>query len=335
MVRPAAPIPPEWSPRRALWCGWPTHAVYWPGAFEGARDEVAAFVRAALAAAPVNLAAGTEAALAAAKNQIGDGVRYHLVPMGDIWLRDVGPLFAPRPGGGLTAHSFAFNGWGGKYEMAGDTETAPAIAAIEGAALARHEFVFEPGAADWDGDSTVLATRQCLLNPNRNPAWSEDDANAALKKLYGAERVVWLDEGLVGDHTDGHADNVARFIGPGRVVCQSPSSEADPNAEILRAIERSLRGAGLDVETIPSPGRIAGADGAPAPASHLNFVILNDAVIVPVFEDRAAAAACEALGALFPDRTVIGLPAGNILTGGGAFHCMTCETPAMPEEAAA
>lgn len=325
-------IPPEWARQSTLWIGWPRLPEEWGAAFESARAEIAEFARLAAQYLPVKLAAGDDIAAEAARTALNGAGLVVRVPSGDIWLRDTGPVFGFDATGDAIAHCFRFNGWGGKYLMPGDIGTAEAIAGKEGARTIRHDFVLEGGAVDHDGAGTVLTTRECLLNPNRNPGWSEADAERALETAFGARRVVWLDLGLVNDHTDGHVDNIARFIGPGRVVCQAPSGPGDPHRERLLAAEDALRTAGLDIVTIPSPGRVEDEDGNPVPASHMNFVFANRAVILPVYEDINGRRAAAALGKALPDWRVRPLPSRAILAGGGSFHCMTREVPAPTEE---
>ncbi|MFH1517208.1 MAG: agmatine deiminase family protein [Pseudomonadota bacterium] len=320
-------LPPEWAPQSVLWCGWPRLADEWGGDFHGARAEIAAFARVAAGFLPVKLAAGSDEAARSAREAVGDVAEIVEVPTGDIWLRDTGPIITTGEGG-AQAETFRFNGWGGKYLMPGDADTAAAVAGVEGIRVRVHDLVLEGGAIDVDGEGRLLTTRQCLLNPNRNGNWTEADAEAALAAAFGVNEVIWLGDGLLNDHTDGHVDNIARFIAPGHVLCQHPTGSEDPNAEILLAIEDKLRTAGLMVSTISSPGHIHFGDGAPVPASHMNFTITNGAVIVPTYDERFSLVALAQLGPLFPGRKVIGLPALNILRGGGSFHCMTREIPA-------
>jgi agmatine deiminase len=198
-------------------------------------------------------------------------------------------------------------------------------------------FVLEGGAIEHDGEGTILATREVLLNTNRN-RWTEQDAETALRHALGAEKIIWLDGGLKNDHTDGHVDNVARFIAPGHVVCQSRSGGDDPNREsfdaVARGVERATdaRGRKLRVTRIPSPGLVLDNKGEPVPASHLNFVIANGVVVVPVYGTPTAEAAVGALQELFPTRKVVGLSSRGLLgngdAGGGSFHCITREEPA-------
>ena len=171
-----------------------------------------------------------------------------------------------------------------------------------------------------------------MAGPRRKP-------NSAFTTALDARKVIWIDEGLEGDHTDGHVDNIARFVGPNRVVCQTPANADDPNATVLDAIAHRLgtatdaKGRTLQVVHIPSPGRVVNAHGEIAPASHMNFVIANGVVVVPVYGTATEASALQALQAVFPDRKVIGLPAFGLLgagtAGGGAFHCITREEPQL------
>jgi agmatine deiminase len=330
-------VPAEWAPHRAMWLGFPSHAELWEDDLAPAQAEVAALARAL--AGPggerVRLMTGSAAGAEEARRLLGQAAEVEIVTgaFGDIWLRDTGPIFA-RSQQGLVAQGFRFNGWGGKYQLPFDDTVAGQIAAAAGTPLNEFGFILEGGALDHDGEGTVLTTGQCLLNSNRNPDWSQADAEAALAEALGAETVLWLGQGLAGDHTDGHVDNLARFVAPGVVACPVAFGRGDPNADAYDDAARRLAGmtdaAGrrLTVVRIPSPGWIDGGDGRPAPASHMNFLIANRAVIVPLYEDQASRFAVEALEQLFPGRQVIGLPSRAILTGGGSFHCITQQEPA-------
>ncbi len=334
----SAAIPAEWAPHRAMWVGWPSHAEYWFEALEQAQDEVEGLVRAL--AGPgreqVKLMVGKAEVLADARARFGGVENVEVVAgeFGDIWLRDTGPIFGE---GSKTAAAFKFNGWGGKYDMPGDERVAGQIGEHAGVALTWNDFVMEGGSLDHDGEGTVLTTRQCLLNPNRNPAWNQDEAvaTAALETAIGAKAVLWLGDGLLNDHTDGHVDNLARFVAPGVVACPIAWGRNDPNAEVYDATARDLSGMTdatgrkLRVLRIPSPGLVLDEDERPIPASHMNFLIANGAVVVPTYgDDEAARFACEALATAFPDREIIPLPSKAILTGGGSFHCISQQEPA-------
>jgi agmatine deiminase len=325
------PIPPEWAPHGAIWTAWPSAADLWLENLAPARAEVGAMVRALAGEGGDRmrvLANGPEA-VASARAALGDAAEVIDAPFGDIWLRDTGPIFDGR-GGGV---AFTFNGWGGKYVLEHDDRVADLVAARAGVALRRHAFVLEGGAVEMDGEGTVLTTRQCLLNPNRNEGWDEPTAERALAAALGARKVIWLGDGLLHDHTDGHVDNVARFVGPGRVVCQHASGADDPNTAALDAIAEVLgaatdaAGRRLEVIRIPSPGLVLDEDGEAIPASHMNFLIGQRTVVVPTYSAHGEAAV-RALAPLFPGRRVIDLPSHAILTGGGSFHCITQQEPA-------
>ena len=328
---PRVTLSPEWNPQESVWVGWPTLPEEWGDAFEPARGEIAEFVRVLSKYVRVHIVAGSAIAAASASAHCGDHAAIHRLPLGDIWLRDTGPIIAKRDDT-PTALQFRFDGWGGKFVIPGDTETARAIAQELSLTVKSFDFSLEGGAVEYDGHGNLITTRQCLLDGVRNPDWGEAAAEHHLKSALGAVRVIWLDRGLINDHTDGHVDNVARFIAPGRAVCQRPSGSDDPNAEIYEAIEQTLRASGLHVDTLPSPGRIE-RGGAPVPASHLNFLITNGAVIMPAFENTYALAAARALETLFAGRTIYTLPARQILAGGGTFHCMTRDIPDFAQKA--
>jgi agmatine deiminase len=272
---------------------------------------------------------GPEALLSAEK-AVGDQADIIEARYGDIWLRDTGPIFSSKDRCSL----FTFNGWGGKYVLDHDDKVGAFVAQAAGASAVRRDAVLEGGALDWDGEGAVLTTRECLLNPNRTPGITEAKAEAFLHETLGMKRVIWIDRGLLNDHTDGHVDNIARFVAPGVVVCQSPADASDPNADRLDEIaaqlsgQRDVRGRVLQVIRIPSPGRVENEDGEVVPASHMNFLIGNATVVVPTYGTATAKAAVDALKPLFPGRAVVGLSARHILSGGGAFHCITQQQPA-------
>lgn len=321
-------VPPEWTSHAAIWAGWPRLPEEWGDAFENAKNEIEVFLKTLAQTTPVKIACGSRKSYTDAWMRFGEtpNISLHTVLSGDIWLRDTGPVFAQGKSG-LVAHQFGFNGWGGKYVMPGDDMTAGAIASAELKPRTRHDFILEGGAIDLDGEGRLLTTRQCLLNPNRNAGWTEAIAEAALREALGVTEIIWLGDGLLNDHTDGHVDNIARFIAPGVVACQRPSGADDPNTETLGEIEATLRATGLTVITLPSPGLITDEDGAPVPASHMNFLISNGHVYLPVYEDHYRNLAAETLAKAMPGYEIIPLPARHILSGGGAFHCMTQQVP--------
>jgi len=331
----ALSVPAEWAPQKAIWTAWPADPGQWNGDLKSPRRDVAALVRALAGANRVKLLVAGAEAEASARAALGNIAEIVPARYGDIWLRDTGPIFA-RTASGPIALRFKTNGWGGKFDLPADRTVGDDIARLTGTLIRKFDFVLEGGAIEQDGQGTILATRQTLLNANRN-GWTEAQAEAALGEAFGARKVIWLDEGLRNDHTDGHVDTIARFVAPGRVVCQSRAGDNDPNAEVLDDIARTLAaaidasGRRLDVIPIPSPGRVIADDGEIAPASHANFVIANGVVVVPTYGTPSAQRAIEALQAIFPDRKVIGIDSRALLgsgdAGGGSFHCITREEP--------
>jgi agmatine deiminase len=332
----AVTVPAEWAPQRALWTAWPASASQWEGDLESPRRDIAAMVLALSRTNRVRLLVNGAEAEASAKAAIGAAAELVPATYGDVWLRDTGPIFAETPEGRI-ALRFKTNGWGGRFDLPDDATIGDDIARFAGLATRRFDFVLEGGAVEHDGEGTILTTRQTLLNPNRN-GWTKEEAETALREAFGARKVIWLDEGLKNDHTDGHIDNLARFVAQGQVVCQTPAGDDDPNAEILNAVasrlagETDAAGRSLEVIAIPSPGLYRHARGGIAPASHLNFIIANGIVVVPVYGTASEGAALEALSAVFPDREVVGLPSRGLLgvdeAGGGSFHCITQQEPA-------
>ena len=320
---PTVDVLPEWAPQKTMWTAFPSAADLWLDNLALAQKEVAAMAKALANGGIVKLLAMGDAAISQAK-ALAAHPNISIVPaqFGDIWLRDTGPVFAQENGKKI-ALGFGFNGWGGKYQLPHDESVAGFIAEKSAAPLRRHDFILEGGAVEFDGAGKLLTTKECLLNKNRNPHMTQADIEAALKKAFGVTDILWLEKGLMNDHTDGHIDNIARFIAPGHALCQSPNGADDPNAKTLDDIARQLEKAGLKVSRIPSPGLITDEDGKPVAASHMNYIIFNKIIVLPIYDVAKGAKAAEALGKLFPDRQIIALPARHVLTGGGSFHCIT------------
>jgi agmatine deiminase len=335
--------PAEWAPHEAVWVAWPSAQDLWKDHLEPAQ---AAFVEMSEAIADrdpetgavrgerIELLVPDEARRDAAMRRLeAVAPRVHAIPFGDIWLRDTAPIFLLSEGGTRRAACFGFNGWGGKYVLPGDDRVAQSVARASGVPPCTYDWVLEGGSVDVDGEGTVLTTRQCLLNSNRNPSMDEAAVEAGLREALGVAKVLWLGEGLANDHTDGHVDTIARFVRPGVVACMEPADDDDPNRDVLRSIHRELRtmtdaaGRRLEVVRLPSPGRIEGEDGEVMPASYVNFYIGNRAVVVPTYGSRHDELAVRAIAGLFPGRRTVGIDARAILTGGGAFHCITQQEP--------
>ena len=320
--------PAEWAPHEAVWIGFPSHADLWEDDLKPARAEVAAFaaiVHAGGKGEEVRLVAADPASVEAAR-ELAPFATVVQELFGDIWLRDTAPIIVTR-NGKRGAADFRFNGWGGKYDLEGDDTIGLRLAGTIGEDAVRHDWILEGGAMDVDGTGLGVTTEQCLLNPNRNPGLGRAEIESRLRAGLGIERLLWLGDGLLNDHTDGHVDNLARFVAEGTLALPEPAGAEDPNAAVYEDARRRAEAFGLKVITIPSPGRVE-RDGEIIPASYMNFYIGNAAVAVPLYGAPNDEAAVAAIAALFPGREVRGYRADHILTGGGSFHCISQQIPA-------
>lgn len=341
--------PAEWEPHTATWLSWPHNVESWPGIFDRIPAQFAAFVRAIAEFEPVQILAGGASVLGDARQHVGQlpNVALHDIPTNDAWCRDHGPTFLVRsphttsqenPTDGsfapLALIDWQYNAWGGKYPPFDLDNGVPArIATQLGCPRFPADVVLEGGAIEGNGLGTVLTTASCLLNPNRNPGMCRQDVELLLRDYLGARHVIWLARGeLAGDDTDGHIDQLARFVGPKTVVAAIAGDTADLNAAPLRENLAQLRsmadqnGAALDVVPLPLPAAKF-HDRHRLPASYCNFYLVNGGVIVPQFGDPADEQAVGILGDLLPDRTVVGLPATDLAWGLGTFHCLSQQQP--------
>jgi agmatine deiminase len=323
-------MPAEWAPHAAVWIGFPHLDDEWAGQIDAARADVAAFanvVHDGGRGEEVRLVVNDERQAQIAAALVDAGVRILVQPLGDIWLRDTGPIIV---GTGLKrrARNFRFNWWGEKFVMPGDQEVGAALATEGGLPVDEQDWVLEGGGIDVDGTGLCVTTEECLLNINRNPSLTRADIAVRLHQSLGIDRLLWLGKGLVGDHTDGHVDNLARFVGEGRLALPVAAGSDDPNADIYKdARARAAAFGGIEIVDLPSPGRVE-MDGEIVAASYMNFYIGNTVVVVPTYGVANDAAAVEALAALFPARRAVGVPARGIIAGGGSFHCSSQQVPA-------
>jgi agmatine deiminase len=327
-------MPAEWTLHVATWMAWPCGDDLWMGELEPVRREFADLVRAVASFEPVELLVRDAAAEADAATRLsGANVRLHRVSYDDVWLRDSGPIFVAREGR-VRLVNWEFNGWGGKYDAAIDNEVPRQVARILGTTAVDTGVVMEGGSVDVNGAGCVLTTRQCLLSPMRNPSLSEAEIEAALAAYLGTPRVLWLDTGLEGDHTDGHIDTITRFTDAQTIVTVTCEDRGDANydatalnLERLRAFS-DANGQPFRIVELPLPRMRAEFGGDRLPLTYANFYVVNGAVIVPLYGDANDARALDILGPLFPGREVLGVMARHLITGGGAFHCVTQQQPA-------
>ena len=320
-------MPAEWARQDWIWIGFPAHGDLWEENLVPAQEQMAAFANAvAETGQQVRLVVRDAAAEMRAKDLVSGNVAFERHPYGDIWIRDTGPLTV-LDGKQRRAQGFGFNGWGGKYLLEGDLETGPSLAEAGGLPYSRADWILEGGAVESDGTGLVVTTEQCLLNPNRNPSLSRDEIWANLQRDLGFDRILWLGEGLAGDHTDGHVDNLARMVGEGVIAIPRATAPDDPNTAVYDDARARAVDFGLRVRDIPSPGWMGEGDEA-EPASYMNFAICNDVVVVPTYGSVHDDEAVAAVGDLFPGRAAVGLRADAVLTGGGSFHCASQHVPA-------
>jgi agmatine deiminase len=321
-------LPPEWHPQSWLWIGFPHDEDEWPGFLGGAQEQIASFANAvADSGQEVRLIVRDDANEARARALCSASIKLERRVYGDIWLRDTGPLVVSN-GKHQLARRFGFNGWGGKYLMAGDSGIGAELAASAGLAVEICDWVLEGGALDGDGTGLAVTTEQCLLHPNRNPELSLADIEAHLARDLGFDRILWLGEGLVNDHTDGHVDNLARFVAPNVLALPRATGADDPNAAIYADAKARAENFGVIVKEVPSPGRVI-AGARIEPASYMNFAITTKLVVVPLYGSPHDGDGVAAVAALFPDRDTIGIMADAVLAGGGSFHCASQQMPAL------
>ncbi|WP_298199077.1 agmatine deiminase family protein [Novosphingobium sp.] len=320
-------LPPEWHPQDWLWIGFPHDETEWPGFLGAAQEQIADFANAvAESGQAVRLIVRDAANEARARSLVSGAVTLERRHYGDVWLRDTGPLVVCGPDGRREARRFGFNGWGGKYLMDGDQTIGAELARDAGLVVTTADWILEGGALDGDGTGLVVTTEQCLLNPNRNPQLSRADLEARLARDLGYDRVLWLGDGLINDHTDGHVDNLARFVAPNVLALPRATGPDDPNAVIYADAKARAEAFGVTVREVPSPGRVMSGERI-EPASYMNFAITSHLVVVPIYGTQHDAEGVAAVAELFPDRAVIGLMADAVLAGGGSFHCASQQMP--------
>jgi agmatine deiminase len=256
---------------------------------------------------------------------VDGGVTVQQHSIGDIWLRDTGAIIV-ADGQGRAARNFGFNGWGGRFDFPGDQNIGRTLAELSGFAVTDCDWILEGGSIDVDGAGIAVTTTDCLLNPNRNPGLDKAQIEARLRQDLGIERTLWLGDGLANDHTDGHVDNLARFVAPNHLVIPQARGDDDPNAAVYRDARARAEAFGCNVTPLPSVGRFV-QNGEAVPASYMNFYIGNSVVAVPTYGSAYDDEALAALAELFPERRIVGIQADAIITGGGSLHCCSQQVP--------
>lgn len=331
-------MPAEWEPHAATWMAFPHNPDTWPGCLPDAQSEYEKLIAELSRFEPIELLVASEElrqrlARFAARLAHPDRVRLHRIASNDVWMRDIAPTFVRDANGALVALDWTFNSWGGKYPPWDlDDAVAAQVAGFCGVPRVRPGLVAEGGALEVDGEGTLLVTEPTFLKPTRNPGRSRDEIERLLCELLGTARAIWLGEGIEGDDTDGHVDDVARFARPGVVVCAREADRSDPNHEPLEEMARRLRaardaaGRPLQVIDLPMPTPVL-ADGEYLPASYANFYICNGAVLVPVFDCANDKPALDVLRGLFAGREIVPIPSRTLVRGLGAVHCLTQQQP--------
>lgn len=332
-------MPAEWEPHEATWLSWPHNLGSWPGKFEPVPAIFAEMVAALHEHEEVRILAGSDELEASARQALrargceSANVRFLRIATDDAWMRDHGPIFVADDHGVVAMTDWRYNAWGGKYPPYDLDDRVPERI-NETLKLRRFEpgIVLEGGSIDVNGRGTLLTTESCLLNPNRNPTLSRRDIEKCLEEYLGVRKVIWLGDGIAGDDTDGHVDDLTRFVAPTTVVTAVEEDPADENYRALQDNLRRLRGARdksgrpLEIIELPTPPPIYYEDRR-LPASYANFYIANRSVLVPVFDDPRDEIVCSTLARLFPERRIAPIAATDLVWGLGACHCLTQQQP--------
>jgi len=349
-------MPGEFEPHSGCWMAWPERPDNWRMGAKPAQEAYAAVAEAIAVSEPVTVAV-SDRQFEHCRTVLSPSIRVVEISTDDAWIRDMGPTFVVDASGGRRGVDWRFNAWGGLrgglyFPWDRDDRVAAKVLEIEGAERYRAPIVLEGGSIHVDGEGTVMATEECLLNPNRNPELSREQIERVLFDHLGAERMIWLGRGVYNDETDGHVDNLACFARPGVVLLTWTDDESDPQHAISRdALKRleaatDARGRSIEVVRLPSPGPIAiteqeaaGVDavegslprraGDRLAASYANFYLGTRRIVFPLLDEHTDEQAAELLRGCFPEREVVGIPAREILLGGGNIHCITQQVPAV------
>jgi agmatine deiminase len=327
-------MPAEWEPHEATWIAWPHNRADWPGRFAPIPWVYAEIVRKLSAVERVRILVQNEALerdarrILARAGALLAAVEFFLIPTNRVWTRDYGPIFVKDRAGRVALTRWRFNAWAKYDDWQRDDAVPPQLARRLKLPMFEAAAVLEGGSIDVNGAGLLLTTEECLLSPvqARNPGMDQRTIEERLRDLLGIRRVVWLRDGIAGDDTHGHVDDLARFVERDTVAIASEADRSDPNYEPLRENARLLRAAGLRVVKLPMPRPLV-FNGQRLPASYANFYVANGLVLVPTFNDPADRVALTTLARCFPGREVTGINCTELIWGLGALHCMTQQQP--------
>jgi agmatine deiminase len=333
-------MPAEWEPHAATWLSWPRReGISFPESFDLVLPALREMVEALVEAEQVRINVCNGAHEAEARQVLRrlpmERISFHMVPTNEPWCRDHGPIFLTRVvDPRLAIVDWDYNAWGNKYPPYDLDEIVPTrVAQIFGLPVFYPRMILEGGAIEVNGAGALLTTESCLLNPNRNPNLSRNEIEQHLRGFLGVREIFWLGSGIAGDDTDGHVDDLARFVSKRSVVTVVEEDRADENYEPLqenlgRLREMKIGRRKIDIITLPMPKKIV-REGLRLPASYANFYIANSCVLVPTFADPADEAALSILQECFPDRRITGIDCRELIWGLGTFHCLTQQQPAV------
>lgn len=332
-------MPAEWETHSAIWLAWPHDEISFPGRVEKVESDIAKIIAAIHQSEKVELLVLNGAMKAKVQEKLKlqnvdlSKVNFRLTDYVDAWMRDCGPIFVKDLSRKILMVKWIFNVWGGKFpELLPDDQLSRKMKDWLKLEMLEPQLVLEGGAIDVNGQGLCLTTEQCVLNENRNLGKTKKDVEEYLADYLGIQKTIWLFEGLVNDHTDGHVDELARFVAPNKILCAYEDNEKDENYAILRnnyetlVSATNLQGKPFEVVKLPMP-HMSYEDGSKAPVSYCNFYISNTAVLASIFNDPNDAKALEIIQFCFPDRQVVGIDCSDIIYGGGAIHCLTQQQP--------
>lgn len=336
-------FPAEWEKHEATWLTWPHKEESWPGKIDTIYAPYCQFIKAVAEGEKVRINVNDEETKAFAISKLQEQdvdlsqIEFYFNPSNDAWCRDHGPAFLTNPAADpkKVIVDWGYNAWGNKYPPFEQDDIIPTLIADHlDIPVFNPGIVMEGGSVEFNGAGTILTTTACLLNKNRNPHLSKEQIEEYLKECYGAEQILWLGDGIVGDDTDGHIDDITRFINEDTVLTVVESNPLDDNylllqenLEALRAM-KLINGKPLNIMELPMPSPVIHEDTR-LPASYANFYIANSAVIVPTFRDVNDQKALDIIQKAFPDRKVIGIDSTDIIWGLGSFHCLSQQEPAV------